>query len=65
MKHVGKTVLMILVAVGLSHAVVAKEVCNVLPEPAKMMLDMEIEQFGGYEDPNLGIGLVYRLRPLK
>ena len=50
---------MILVAVGLSHAVAAKEVCKVLPEPAKMMLGLEIEQFGGYEDPKLGIGLVY------
>ncbi len=59
MKHVGTTVLMILVAVGLSRAAAAKEVCNVLPEPAKTMLDMEIEQFGGYEDPKLGIGLVY------
>ncbi len=50
---------MILVAVGLSHAAAAKEVCNVLPEPAKKMLGLEIEQFGGYEDPNDGIGLVY------
>ncbi len=59
MKHVGTTVLMILVAVGLSHAAAAKEVCNVLPEPAKKMLGLEIEQFGGYEDPKIGIGLVY------
>ena len=59
MKHVGTTVLMILVAVGLSHAAAGKEICNVLPEPSERMLDMEIEEFGGFEDPNLGIGLTY------
>ena len=46
MKHVGTTVLMILVAVGLSHAAAGKEICNVLPEPSERMLDMEIEEFG-------------------